>query len=117
MLEFCGNLMPYNLHIHLRRIPIAEVPIDNKIKKQWLYKQFVLKDALLEEFKLTGAFPDLIEKNSPKFPLYRNFIPFFCFTSSAIIFPIIFPKVRLAYTFTLAMSPFLIMWLHLKKCV
>lgn len=117
MLEFCGSSTPYSLHIYLSRIPINEIPTDNESKKKWLYKQFELKDELLEKLHLTGTFPNLIEKNSPKFPIYRNFIPFFCFTSSAVVLPIIFPKVRFAYTLTVAISPLFIIWLHLKKYV
>lgn len=117
MLEFCGSSTPYHLHIHLRRIPIAEVPTDAEIKKKWLFDQFQLKDKLLDEFYTTNAFPDLVEQNASKFPLQRNFIPFLSFTSAAIVLPVFFPKVRLAYLITVAMSPLLILWLHLRQCV
>jgi len=43
--------------LHVRRIPIAEIPSEKVQGGQWLRQEFLLKDELLEFFKKNDAFP------------------------------------------------------------
>ena len=45
------------IHIHVRRFPIDELPKIEAELKQWLMDRFYEKDALLEGYYKTGAFP------------------------------------------------------------
>jgi 1-acyl-sn-glycerol-3-phosphate acyltransferase len=46
-----------DLHFHIRRFPIADLPTDPDALAQWCIQLFVQKDLLLEQFHTTGAFP------------------------------------------------------------
>jgi len=45
------------IHVHVRRFPVDELPEIETELKQWLLDRFYEKDALLEEYYETGAFP------------------------------------------------------------
>jgi len=45
------------IHVHIRRFPADELPKIETELKQWLMERFYEKDALLEEYYETGAFP------------------------------------------------------------
>lgn len=45
------------IHVHVRRFPADELPTIEAELKQWLMDRFYEKDALLEEYYETGAFP------------------------------------------------------------
>lgn len=45
------------IHVHQRRIPIAEVPEDEEEIKEWVYKLYAEKDELLKHFARHGKFP------------------------------------------------------------
>ncbi len=45
------------IHVHIRRFPAEELPGIEADLKQWLMDRFYEKDALLEEYYETGAFP------------------------------------------------------------
>lgn len=45
------------IHVHVRRLPADELPKIEAELKQWLMDRFYEKDALLEEYYDTGAFP------------------------------------------------------------
>jgi len=45
------------IHVHIRRFPGDELPKIETELKQWLMDRFYEKDALLEEYYETGAFP------------------------------------------------------------
>ncbi|EGG18843.1 Putative acetyltransferase protein [Cavenderia fasciculata] len=55
---FYGN-KPTEIHIHLRRFPIASVPVDQGDHEigNWLYQRYTEKDELLQHFKDKGHFP------------------------------------------------------------
>jgi len=45
------------IHIHVRVIPVAEIPTDQKGTADWLFKVFQEKDQLLDHFNTHGCFP------------------------------------------------------------
>ncbi len=45
------------IHVHIRRFPADELPGIESELKQWLMDRFYEKDALLEQYYQTGAFP------------------------------------------------------------
>jgi 1-acyl-sn-glycerol-3-phosphate acyltransferase len=45
------------IHVHVRRFPAEELPRIEDELKQWLLDRFYEKDALLERYYATGAFP------------------------------------------------------------
>ena len=52
-----GKIQEMHVHMHVERIPISEVPLDEQECAQWLYQRFYRKDAVLEVAKC--AFEDL----------------------------------------------------------
>lgn len=51
---------PSEVHIHVRRIPVKEMPESNAEAVAWLIDTFKLKDQLLSNFKSHGHFPNQI---------------------------------------------------------
>lgn len=49
---------PSEVHIHVRRIPVKEIPTSNAEAAAWLIDTFKLKDQLLSDFKSQGHFPN-----------------------------------------------------------
>ena len=49
---------PSEVHIHVRRIPIAEIPESEEDMSKWLYDIFFQKDQMLSSFSMTGSFPN-----------------------------------------------------------
>ncbi|XP_022768878.1 probable 1-acyl-sn-glycerol-3-phosphate acyltransferase 4 [Durio zibethinus] len=49
---------PSEVHIHIRRIPVKEIPASNVEAAAWLIDTFKLKDQLLSDFKSKGHFPN-----------------------------------------------------------
>lgn len=49
---------PSEVHIHVRRIPVKEIPASNREASAWLIYTFKLKDKLLSDFKSQGHFPN-----------------------------------------------------------
>uniref|UniRef100_A0A914XSG5 Phospholipid/glycerol acyltransferase domain-containing protein n=1 Tax=Panagrolaimus superbus TaxID=310955 RepID=A0A914XSG5_9BILA len=105
MFEFVSSALgSKGLHIHVRRIPISEVPLEKDATKQWLYDRFAQKDELLQYFFENGNFPDLYEKDAPKISFKKTIIPFVGFFS-ALILPFFSKTVRNIYLGTIATSP------------
>lgn len=48
---------PSEVHMHVRRIPIGEVPASESDAASWLVDAFHLKDQLLSDFIVNGHFP------------------------------------------------------------
>ena len=48
---------PSEVHIHIRRIPVKDIPASNTEADTWLIDTFKLKDQLLSDFKSQGHFP------------------------------------------------------------
>lgn len=49
---------PSEVHIHIQRIPINNIPTSDAEASAWLTNRFKLKDELLSDFKSQGQFPD-----------------------------------------------------------
>jgi len=67
------------VHINFKRIPVSQLPKDEKELKDWLYSRYSEKDRLLSHFydkKTNGTFPE----ESYEIPLkYNQTLPFVCF--------------------------------------
>ncbi|KAK9270616.1 hypothetical protein L1049_026198 [Liquidambar formosana] len=48
---------PSEVHIHVRRIPVEEIPASESEASAWLMETFQLKDQLLSDFVARGHFP------------------------------------------------------------
>ncbi|KAH7287786.1 hypothetical protein KP509_32G074300 [Ceratopteris richardii] len=49
---------PKKVYIHVKRIPISDIPVTNAGVSDWLVTEFVRKDGLLSHFYKNGAFCD-----------------------------------------------------------
>src|SRR6266498_1070309 len=47
---------PRNIHLHIRRYAISEIPEDEDKFTEWLRQRWIEKDALMEEFYSKGRF-------------------------------------------------------------
>jgi len=61
-------------HMLVRRFPINSMPKDEQGLSEWLFKLFVEKETLLEEFKLNGRFSAAIVEDRISEPKLYNFI-------------------------------------------
>ncbi|KAE9549317.1 hypothetical protein FO519_007468 [Halicephalobus sp. NKZ332] len=117
MFEFVsGSHHGKQVHIHVKRFSVSEIPSEKEDVKKWLNDRFVEKDGLMKDFYSSGSFPEIYEKKSQKVPFLRTAIPF-CGFVTLLALPIFSEKARKVYLWTMASSPFLILWLHLRKCV
>ncbi|PNX55028.1 putative 1-acyl-sn-glycerol-3-phosphate acyltransferase 4, partial [Trifolium pratense] len=56
------GLDPSEVHLHIRRIPIEEIPISETKAASWLMDAFQIKDQLLSDFKVQGHFPNQLNE-------------------------------------------------------
>lgn len=49
---------PSEVHIHVRRVPLSDIPVGEKESTAWLIDTFHLKDQLLDDFHSHGHFPN-----------------------------------------------------------
>ncbi|CAN8239925.1 unnamed protein product [Cochlearia groenlandica] len=49
---------PSQVHIHVRRVPLKEIPSNEEESSAWLMDSFQLKDRLLSDFSAQGQFPN-----------------------------------------------------------
>uniref|UniRef100_A0A1D1ZDH5 1-acylglycerol-3-phosphate O-acyltransferase n=3 Tax=Anthurium amnicola TaxID=1678845 RepID=A0A1D1ZDH5_9ARAE len=49
---------PSEVHIHVKRIPVHEIPISENDTATWLIERFRIKDHLLSDFTIQGHFPN-----------------------------------------------------------
>ncbi|CAK9859787.1 unnamed protein product [Sphagnum tenellum] len=66
--SFSDNLFgtdPAEVHIHINRIQLADIPESEERLSEWVYKLFLEKDQMLAEFSRNGHFPNSgeIEEN------------------------------------------------------
>ncbi|XP_024027761.1 probable 1-acyl-sn-glycerol-3-phosphate acyltransferase 4 [Morus notabilis] len=52
------GLDPSEVHMHVRRIPVKDIPASEDKASSWLINAFQLKDKLLANFKAEGNFPN-----------------------------------------------------------
>lgn len=58
---------PSEVHIHVRRIQIRNIPTSDSDAAAWLIDTFQLKDQLLSNFKAQGHFPNQIAEEELSF--------------------------------------------------
>lgn len=66
---------PSEVHIHVRRISLSEIPTSEDQTSSWLMSTFSLKDQMLSGFYTDGRFPD--ERTEPDLSMVKcvmNFI-------------------------------------------
>ena len=69
------GLDPSEVHIHVRSIPVKEIPSSEADSAAWLIDTFQLKDKLLSDFKAYGHFPDPVaEKDLSSVKCLANFM-------------------------------------------
>jgi len=59
------GLSPKEVHLHIRRYPIAELPRDDEKLKQWIFQCWKEKDELLDHFKKHQCFPPAQDSTHP----------------------------------------------------
>ncbi|VDL85508.1 unnamed protein product [Nippostrongylus brasiliensis] len=69
----------------------------------------------MDQFYETGEFPDPVSLYEPSASI-RQTLPPTLFFAAALVAPFYIPAVRTAYFWTVASSPFLILWLEARKC-
>lgn len=66
---------PAEVHIHVRRVPLHEIPTSENEAAAWLVEAFRLKDALLSNFYKEGSFPNSgTEEELPNFKCFLNLL-------------------------------------------
>ena len=68
---FFLNQYPKEIHVHLRRFLISDIPTEDKAYAAWLRARWAEKDDLLAEFYRTGAFPGEELRTSSKVKMER----------------------------------------------
>ncbi|KAL0366138.1 UNVERIFIED_CONTAM: putative 1-acyl-sn-glycerol-3-phosphate acyltransferase 5 [Sesamum radiatum] len=66
MPSFLDNVFgvdPSEVHMHVRRIPLEEIPLSKDDAAAWLMNAFLLKDQLLTDFIVNGHFPQESTEN------------------------------------------------------
>ncbi|PSS19167.1 1-acyl-sn-glycerol-3-phosphate acyltransferase [Actinidia chinensis var. chinensis] len=56
-MDNASGVDPNEVHIHIHRIPITDIPTTEDETGSWLINRFSLKDQLLTDFNLRGHFP------------------------------------------------------------
>lgn len=62
---FFFGVYPKDVHIHVRRFRIADLPKDDNAFTSWVYDRWVEKDNLMEHFYKHGHFPGEDKVNVP----------------------------------------------------
>lgn len=79
------GLDPSEVHIHVQRIPIHDIPTSQKEVSTWLVNKFHLKDQLLSDFYSGGHFPrEGTETELPTVKCLANCITVILFTTASI---------------------------------
>ncbi|WKX91597.1 hypothetical protein Q1695_009990 [Nippostrongylus brasiliensis] len=116
MFEFCcGGEAGRTLSVHVKRYPAGQLPKTRKELQEWAVKAYEEKDKLMDQFYETGEFPDPVSLYEPSASI-RQTLPPTLFFAAALVAPFYIPAVRKAYFWTVASSPFLILWLEARKC-
>ncbi|KAL5558101.1 hypothetical protein UlMin_034312 [Ulmus minor] len=79
------GLDPSEVHIHVRRIPVKDIPVSDIDATAWLIEAFKLKDKLLSDFQVQGHFPNQVaEQELSSLKCSANFILVISLTASFI---------------------------------
>jgi 1-acyl-sn-glycerol-3-phosphate acyltransferase len=54
---YSGLHRPIEMDVYIRRIPIKEIPIDEKGVEKWLWELYQWKDQLIDQYKKEGRYP------------------------------------------------------------
>ncbi|OVA04561.1 Phospholipid/glycerol acyltransferase [Macleaya cordata] len=92
----CPSLMdnvfgvdPSEVHIHVRRIPLNEIPTSEDETAAWLMKTFQLKDHLLSDFRAEGHFPR--QGTEGDLPMWKCLDPkFFNFSLNLVVYLVVY---------------------------
>lgn len=53
---------PSEVHLHVRRVPVEEIPVSETKAASWLIDAFQIKDQLLSDFNVQGHFPNQVNE-------------------------------------------------------
>jgi lysocardiolipin and lysophospholipid acyltransferase len=83
-----AGFYPNEIHVHVRKFPASEIPIEEDELADWMYKRFKEKDDLLSYFAEHQKFPQSKEKPNWKLPISVYFwaIVWIAFVFFAIFF-------------------------------
>ncbi|XP_043931009.1 acyl-CoA:lysophosphatidylglycerol acyltransferase 1 [Protopterus annectens] len=90
-----GYRPPTVIHVHYRKYPAKEVPIESEALSSWLYERFIEKEALLEHFYKTGTFPpsegqsEAVSREMKLYPLSLLLIQSFAFVSGYLWYSVL----------------------------
>lgn len=130
MFEFCcGPQTHKQLHIHINRLAIDQVPTQKARLRDWTIGRFAEKDRYRVEYPFiskTRSGSRIIEEFYSEEVLNGNLLP--CvplsqtlpstlFFSVALVAPFFSPTISRIYLLTIASAPLLIAWLHIRHCV
>lgn len=65
---------PSEVHLHIRRIPVEEIPASEAKADSWLMNTFEIKDQLLSDFKDEGHFPNQV--NEKELSTFKGLLTF-----------------------------------------
>jgi hypothetical protein len=71
------------VHVHIRRTPVADLPVEAEERKMWVYDTFCRKDRLLEEAITTGSYSSATPQSLP-LPLSSTLLPTLAFSGVLI---------------------------------
>ncbi|XP_012570836.1 probable 1-acyl-sn-glycerol-3-phosphate acyltransferase 4 [Cicer arietinum] len=78
------GLNPSEVHMHVRRIPVDEIPVSETKAASWLMDKFQTKDQLLSDFKVQGHFPNQL--NEEEISTFKCLITFTLIISFTAMF-------------------------------
>jgi len=109
------------LYIHVRRLPIADVPEDESEFKQWMHQLFLEKDEIITRFYRDGHFEKGLKlesngKPKPNYLSYWDTVPSFLFFAFSFVPLIWYPTIRMMYLQSLVLGSILgYSWLAFKS--
>jgi hypothetical protein len=107
---------PSEVHVHVSRLLLSNIPKDLNEIRLWLHNRFVEKDALIDEFYRTGKFVEPVETPTPSGSTLVN-LSSFLFLNSAVWSALFFPQVRRVYLYTISISPLLLCWIKIRGLI
>lgn len=82
-------MAPSEVHIHVRRIIVNDIPTSEEMVESWLMETFSKKDQMLSDFHLRGCFPHQgTEGDLPMIPCLVNVLGVIVLTSVCIFLTI-----------------------------